>query len=287
MAPIYLNGRIVAEGDAGIDPSDRGLLLGDGLFDTATAFGRRVWRREAHVARLAVGAEALGIPLEPGALDAALDALLPFVPEAGAVIRTTLTRGPGPRGLKPPDDPAPTLLATFAPWSPALVLGPVRLALAGARRNDRSPLARIKTLGYLDAILETERARRRGFDDALFLDTADRVACSTMANVFVLAGRRLVTPPAAGGILPGIARARLIELAPALGMRVEEARLTLDDLAAADAVFLTNSVRLVAPVTAFEQRAYPGPGLAAARLAAAALAADIAAECGSGFALPD
>ncbi|KPL52382.1 hypothetical protein ABB55_09190 [Prosthecomicrobium hirschii] len=278
MSAIFLDGRLVER--AAIDPADRGFLLGDGLFDTATLFGGRVWRRDDHLARLAAGAEAIGIPIGRGEIEAAFDALAPLAPAAGAVIRTTLTRGPGPRGLKPPADPRPTLLATLAPWNPDLAFRPVRAALAEARRNDRSPTGAVKTLGYLDAILETERAARRGFGEAILLDTAERVASSTMANLFVLKGRRLKTPRLAGAVLPGIVRARVLALAPLLGLGVEEADLGIADLASADGLFLTNSVRLVTPVEAFEDRRYDPAAFGPARLVLEMLRADIEAECG-------
>ncbi|MEJ1157789.1 aminotransferase class IV [Prosthecomicrobium sp. N25] len=265
-----LNGRRVDGPTAPFDLSDRGLLLGDGLFDTLVAFGGHAWRGEAHLERLAAGAAQLAIPVARATLEETLAAVLAEAP-AAATVRLTLTRGPGPRGLKPPDAPTPTLLATAAPWSPAIVFRPVRLALAEARRNDRSPTSRLKTLGYLDPVLATAAAAARGFDDALFLDTADRVACATMANVFAVHGRVLTTPPVSDGILPGVARAAVLEAAPALGLAPREASLALADLAEADEVFLTNSVRLVLPVTAIEDR--PVPGAARSPVARAVLAA--------------
>lgn len=283
---LIVDGRPVAAGVPAVDTADRGFLLGDGVFGTMTAFSGRVYRREAHLDRLAAAADQLGIPVGRDRLEAALDAVVPAEAGSAVVVRLTVTRGPGPRGLRPPAEPHPTVIAAAAPWSPDLVFRPVRLALAEARRNDRTPLAGIKHLGYLDAVLAGEDAARRGFDDALFLNTADRVACSTMANVFVLRGRRLVTPPLADGVLPGIMRARLLELAPALGLAVAEASLAADDLAKAEAVFLTNSVRLVAPVAAFEDRAFDPADWTAARLMAEALRADIAVQTGFAFELP-
>lgn len=268
-----------------IDVSDRGLLLGDGLFETIPVFAGRPWRGEDHLGRLAAGCERLGIPVGRAALDDLLARTLAEAP-ADAALRLTVTRGPGPRGLCPPADPAPTLLGTAAPWSPDVVARPVRLALAEARRNDRSPTSRLKTLAYLDAVLETRRALARGFDDALFLDTADRVACATMANVFVVHRRRLKTPPLDGAVLPGVARARVLATAAMMGLETAEAPLGLADLAEAEEIFLTNSLRLVLPVTAFEDRVLPPPAYSVARLALEALAAEIARDCGRTIPLP-
>lgn len=277
---VVLNGRILDAAEAAFDLSDRGLLLGDGLFETMTAFRGIVHRRAEHEARLAAGLAALGIPLEVERIAETLEAIAPHVPATGGVIRLTVTRGPGPRGLKPPERPAPTVLATVAPWSPDIVFRPVRLAVAEARRNDRSPLARLKWLGYLDAVLAQQAAAGGGFDDALFLNTADRVACSTMANVFAAFGDVLVTPPVSDGVLPGVLRGLVVAAAGAAGFTVREAGLGIEDLAGADAVFLTNSVRFVLPVTALGERALPAGGEAIARRVLDVVLDDVARQCG-------
>jgi branched-chain amino acid aminotransferase len=117
---LWLNGRLLPAAEARIDPSDRGLLLGDGLFETMRAAGGRLPLLPRHMARLLDGAVLLGLPApsEETVADAAR-ALLAAEGLAVAAVRLTLTRGPGPRGLLPPDEPAPTLLLTAAPLPPA------------------------------------------------------------------------------------------------------------------------------------------------------------------------
>lgn len=232
-----------------ISAEDRGFTLGDGVFDTALAIGGRIFARARHVDRLAAAADAIGIQIDRRRIEAAIDAALPPSP---AIIRTTLTRGSAARGLWPAQAGEPTLVVTTAPWNPALLGQPARLVTATGRRNEYSLSANLKTLGYLDHILAAREAAQAGADDALILNTRGRVACTTIANLFVLKDGRLVTPPLSEGVLPGIIRALLLEMAPALGLVAEEAPLTPADLRNADTVFATNSVRFLRRVTALD-----------------------------------
>ena len=132
-----------------------------------------------------------------------------------------------------------------------MIAAPARLCLAPMRRNETSPTSRIKSLSYLDSVLAARHAAEAGADDALFLNSAGQIACSTIANLFLLEGNTLITPPCADGAMDGVIRQILLDHPPA-GMRALQAQCTLDRLLAADAAFLTNSIRLVRPVTEFE-----------------------------------
>lgn len=268
---ILVDGRPVRPGDGPLDLSDRGLLLGDGLFETLPVFGNRPFRLDAHLDRLAASAERIGLPVERDRWAATVSFLAEAADPAGGTIRLTVTRGPGPRGLKAPPAPRPTVIGSLAPWSPSLVFAPVRLATVSIRRNDRSPTATMKTLGYLDAILGLAEAEAAGAIDALFLNTADRVACTSMANLFAVFADHVATPPVAAGILPGIARALLIEAGSIAGRPVAERDLAPADLDGAEALFLTNSVRFVLPVAAVD-----GRDLSTSRLATAVDGRDLA-----------
>lgn len=230
------------------DLTDRGLTLGDGVFDTALARDGRIVFEEAHIARLVEAAAILGFPLEPIAVRQAMQALADIYPLAA--IRTTVTRGSGPRGLAPPAEPKPILWASAAPVAGDLAFAPLRLRQTAIRRNDTSPTARLKTIGYLDAVLASGEARGQGFDDALFLNTQNRVACTSTGNLFALFGGRLVTPPLSDGVLAGIVRAEILMRASDWGFMPIEHSLTPTDLLDAEAVFVTNSLRILAPVRA-------------------------------------
>ncbi|MGQ9371524.1 aminotransferase class IV [Azospirillum sp. ST 5-10] len=259
---VWLNGRLTAAEAARIDPADRGFTLGDGLFETMRVAAGRVRHRDRHLARLAAGAAALGIPMPYGA-DALADALARLVAAHGlaeGVLRLTVSRGPGARGVLPPATPVPTVLITAGPRPPAA--GPARAVIATVtRRNEHSPLSRLKTLNYLDSVLARREAAERGADEALLLNTAGRLAEASVATLFVVIGGRLLTPPVAEGALPGIRRAVILE-----GGDAAERPLAPGDLAAAEEAFLANSLG-IRPLVAVDGRPVgsgePGPRTAA------------------------
>lgn len=277
---LWLDGRL-REGPVPFDLADRGLTLGDGVFDTALALNGRVAFAEAHRDRLAASAEALGFRLDPARIEQAMRALAEALGGGPVAIRTTATRGSGPRGLRPPPEPRPTLFASAARTSPDLAFAPLRLHPTGIARNETSPASRLKTLGYLDAVLAAGEAAAQGFDEALFLNTRGRVACAGTGNLFALFGDRLVTPPLSDGVLAGIVRAELLRLAPGLGLVPEERSLTLPELANAEAVLLTNSLRLAAPVAAIGETALASAAHPAVARLADALRRRIAEACGT------
>lgn len=246
MQTVWINGGF-APADKAIDAGDRGFLLGDGIFDTALAINGRVFRADQHVARLASALELVEIPVERSEIETAMAALAER--QVDGSIRITVTRGSGPRGLKLPPEPAPLLIGSSAPLVPALMFAPIRCAVADVRRNETSPLSRLKATGYLDAILATRKAEREGASEALFLNTKGVVACSSLGNLFAAEGMDLATPPLKDGVLPGITRAWVIEHAEDFGLRPIERSVAPKRLDAADGLFLTNSLRLIAPMT--------------------------------------
>lgn len=268
---LWLNGDIADAGDIRIDPADRGLLLGDGLFETLLVRRGSPVFFEEHLLRLMKGAEVTGMvmPYAPDKIRAACRDLigangLEDAPRAS--LRLTLTRGTGPRGLSLPPEPKPTFLIGAAPAGPP----PERLSLAtvSARRNPWSPSARLKALTYLDNVVAKEEAREKGAEDALMLDTGGMIACASAANIFVWDGNRLLTPADRGAILPGITRAALLELAPGIGIETREEEIAPERLLRASGVFLTNSLMGLVPVSRIDGREVPAHPMTA-RLAAA------------------
>ncbi|WP_158047477.1 aminotransferase class IV [Skermanella pratensis] len=246
---VWLNGALVPAGEARIDPADRGFTLGDGLFETIRVADGRPCHLDRHLARLAGGAADLGIPLPMDApeIAAGIASLLAETGTAEAAVRLTLTRGPAPRGLLPPDAPRPTLLATAAPASPPPT--PAHAVIARSTcRNELSPLSRLKSLNYLDGILARREAADRGADDAMILNTRGRLAEATVGNVFAVIDGVLVTPPVGEGALPGIARGLSIER-----LSVAERPVTVEELMNATAIAVTNSLG-VRPLATLEGR---------------------------------
>ena len=252
---LYLDGRIVDPEQARIDPRDRGFLLGDGLFETMRAERGRVSFLDRHLDRLEAGAATLGIPL-PQPRPALAAACLEVLQANGltnriAAVRLTLSRGPGPRGLAPPADPAPTLLIAVAAIAEG-PLAPARAVISSIRRNEHSPLSRIKSLNYLDAVLALREARERGPNEALLCNTAGRLACASAANVFLVRGGALLTPSLGEGVLPGITRGLILDLASELGSSAEETAIPPSALERAEEVFLTNSLIGIRPLVAVD-----------------------------------
>jgi branched-chain amino acid aminotransferase len=264
---IYLNGAIVPPDFARIDPADRGFTLADGLFETLRAYRGKPFRLADHLERLSQGAETLGIPLlfDVPAIAEAVIAVLEANQLGDAAIRVTLTRGTGLRGLAPPADVKPTLMISAAPYM--ALPDTCSAAVVGIRRNEGSPLSRMKSLAYLDNVLAAAEAARLQAEEAILLNNAGRVAGAARANLFAVVAGRLVTPPAGDGVLPGIARRVVLELAEAARIPAEEASLSLADLAAAREIFLTNSLFEIRSVGHLGGRAF-GPSEVAARLRA-------------------
>lgn len=254
---VWLNGHVLDEREARIDPRDRGFLLGDGLFETMLARKGRIAFLDSHIVRLAAGGNILGIPMpfSPQHLSVACSMLLEAnkLSESPRVaLRLTLTRGPGPRGLLPPENPTPTLMISAA-ISPPPPLSQTAM-LTTPRRNALSPSSRLKALPYLDNLLAREEAHARGADDALMLDTSGHLACSSVGNIFLWEGQRLVTPAEECGILPGITRAAVMALAEEQGIEVTQDFIDVGRLHACDGAFLTNSLVGLMPLTRIDER---------------------------------
>lgn len=240
------------EQDAGSDATlpfdlrDRGLLLADGVFDTAMVIDGETVFRDAHRVRLVKDADALGIGVEPSRIDAAADKVIAGL--AFGSVRITVTRGAGARGLAPSGVGAPTLIASTAPGDPRRAFAPIKATPASIRRNETSPSSRHKTLAYLDAVLAMREAAAAGADEALFLNTQGRVACCAAGNIFVLKDGMLSTPPLADGAMAGVTRAWVLANAPRAGLKAQEAQISPQEVAEADAALLTSSLRLIAPL---------------------------------------
>ena len=243
---------------------DRGLLLGDGLFETLLWKDGALVLGGAHWARMAAGAATLGLPAptEPAFLDCAVAAVRD-ADLAGdrAAVRVTLTAGSGGRGLDRPVALQTRLFATAAPS--AKLAAPASLAIASVRRNEASPASRLKTLAYLDNVLARREAQTAGAGEAVMLNTKGELACGAVANLFWIEGDALCTPAPEAGCLPGIMAAQIRSAAASLGATVREARQGPAALEAAGAIFLTSSLAGVRPAHLVGRPFEPHPMVAA------------------------
>lgn len=240
-----------------VSARDRGLTLGDGVFETMRVAHGCIFRQDAHLTRLERGLSRLTIPI-PGALRAWLAAALVGGGLADGRARLTVTRGIGPTGMMPPPQVEPTVIIDIGPRPavPSTVYSAGLSAhLASGRRNERAFGAGIKTVGYTEAILALQEARSHGADEALFLDTVGNCAEATASNLFIVRRGRLQTPPLSCGILPGVTRDVTLELAASIGLAVAHTPFGIDELRGADEAFLTSSLRGIAPLVRLSGRA--------------------------------
>jgi branched-chain amino acid aminotransferase len=258
QAPIvFVNDERVGVDDSHISARDRGLTLADGLFETMRARCGVVFRLDRHRARLRAGLEVLHIA-EPTRLWQTVEHAVSIAGATDLSIRVTVTRGPGPGGLTPPVDVPPTVIVTVSPmprFPTETYTRGLRAVIASGRRNSRSSTTGVKTLAYTDAVVAFLEAQQAGADEAIFLDEDDHCSEATASNLFVHVDGRLVTPPLSCAALPGITRATVLELAAADGIPAAERAFALGELDAAQEVFLTSSLRGLAPVTSIGGRA--------------------------------
>ncbi|MDG3002721.1 aminotransferase class IV [Paludisphaera mucosa] len=262
---IWTRGAILADDALVISARDRAFEHGLGLFETLRTWNGRPTLLPRHLDRLRRSAEALGIPLDLGALPTADDArslLAADRRDGDAMLRITLTGG-----LSASE--GSTLWMRSSPLPPTAV-GGIRLGTIGPARQD--PLAGHKSLNYWSYRLLQEQARAEGCDEGLLIDKAGCVLEGSRTNVFFVIRGGLTTPPCDGRIVPGIMRGLVVERARASGLDVGEAPLgLLDRRLDPEEVFLTNAVRGVIPVGRWGEAHFPAPGPTTARVREAVL----------------
>ncbi|MCP4392913.1 MAG: 2-keto-4-methylthiobutyrate aminotransferase [Alphaproteobacteria bacterium] len=237
MEIIYVNGEFSEISKARVSPIDRGLTLGDGLFETIRVRDGKMLRLDAHFARLRNGAKNLDIkvPLSDQELIDVMQTLLDMNSMLDARVRLTLTRGEASHGLVASGDETPTLIIRASKFTP--LPSPVRAIVSKhARRNEHSILIRCKCVNYLEGIMAMKEAKDQGANEAVVLNCAGRVAEMTISNVFAVIDGEIVTPPVSEGALPGVMRADVIK-----HFGVMEKPLAVDDLLSASEVFVTSS----------------------------------------------
>ena len=251
---IYINGELVPRVEARISPLDRGILYGYGLFETMRSYGGHVFSLDQHLARLMHSAGKIGIDagLDPVALRQAIYKTLEANERPDVRIRLTVLAGEGERGLTLPKPGMLTIIIV----AEELVLPPpqaykegVRAAVVSTRRNSRSLLSGIKSINYLDSLVAQSEAVASGADQAILLNERGFVAECSTSNIFLVVAEKLLTPSVESGILPGVTREEVIELALSLGVAVVEEEISLAVLLRADEAFMTNSIIEVMPIT--------------------------------------
>ena len=235
-----------------IRADDEALLRGRAAFETLRVYGGRPFRLEAHLDRLTGSAASIGLPaVERRRLQVLVALVLPKAEHGNATLRLVWTAGP--TGGLPS---ALAMLSEIPDWiESARERGATAVSLLGVRASAPWLLPGVKSTSYAVNMAAEAEARRRGADEALFVDADGTVLEGTVTNVWWRAGETLFTPSLDLGILAGVTRATLMELAPGCGYRIEEGAFQLEQLLAAEEAFTSSSVREVMPLTAVDDRA--------------------------------
>lgn len=248
MSSIWVNGELVDSLEASISPLDHGFTVADGVFETMKVVDSEVFALDRHLVRLQKSV--LGLGLREANLahieKAVSETLTANAPLDLGRLRITVTSGTGPLGSNRGDNPETIVVATspVAPW-PATT----SIAVVPWRRNERSAVVGLKTTSYAENVVALEAAHEKGCSEAVFLDTRDFVSEGTGTNIFFIVDGTLFTPSESCGILNGITRELVIELAQALNVIVAVGEYGLTNLVHADEIFITSSTRDIHPVT--------------------------------------
>lgn len=247
-----IDGHIVAPEDAKVSVYDRGFLYGDSVFETVRTYGGHPFALDEHMRRLERSAERVGIPMpiDREAFAAEVERAIAAAGNPESYARATLTRGGGPLGLDPSQAVAPLRVILVEP----LKLLPAEMYRDGVAvityRTERAGDAAhgAKVGNYLASVLALKAARAANAHEALIVDTHGRVLEGTTSNLFLIKGDALITPPEEAGILPGITRAHVLDLAAGVGLHVDLRTLVPADVTSADEVFISSSLREILPV---------------------------------------
>lgn len=256
MSMIWHNGEF--KNDAPIFTAHDRLRLGDGVFDTMLAINGKPYFADLHFERLLMHAEILGIKANfSGDFESiAKDLLKQNNFSVGRhAINTIISHGPSKMGLMAPEKPDIQIVMRALPT--AETFPDIRAIIAKTtRRNEGSPLSRIKSCNYGDSLLAMTEAKENNANEAILLNNRGFVACASSSNVFAIINGILVTPPLQDGAMDGITRRILMEK-----LDVKEQGLRADDLLKADAIYLTSSIRGVAPVISLNGKLFPPASL--------------------------
>jgi branched-chain amino acid aminotransferase len=269
-ASVMIDGQLVAPERAVVSVFDRGFLYGDSVFEALRTHGGELRLLDAHLERLERSAARVFIPLPVprSALRTEVEAAVAAHGSPESYVRLMLTRGTARSlGLDPElaENPCRVVLVTALKPLPAEVYeqGIAAITFRIERPSDATSVASAKIGNYLPSVLAMRKARASGAGEALLEDAAGNILEGSTSNVFAVVAGRLITPPETTAILPGITRARVIDVARAAGIPVELRPLLRAELATVDEIFVTSSIREVVPIVELDGQPVgsgsPGP----------------------------
>ena len=261
---IYLNGELVPKGEAKVSVFDHGFLYGDGVFEGIRIYNGRIFKLKEHIERLFYSAHAIDLkpPLTQEELIRATVETVRANNLRDGYIRIVISRGEGDLGLDPQKCPKPTVVIIadkIAIYPEEVYKKGMKIITVSTRRNSPQALnPNIKSLNYLNNILAKIEANRANVPEAIMLSIEGYVAEATGDNIFIVKNKNLITPPLHLGVLPGITRQTVIDLAKERGIITEEKPFTLYDVYTADECFLTGTAAEIVPVVEVDGRKING-----------------------------
>ena len=274
---IYIDGEFLPKTEAKVSVFDHGLLYGDGVFEGIRSYNSRVFKLDEHLERLYDSAKSIMLQI-PISIETMKETVLETLRRnhlTEAYIRLIITRGVGDLGLDPDKCPKPSIIIIadkIALYPQKFYEDGLEIVTASVRRNYAEAInPRIKSLNYLNNILAKIEGKQAGAEEVLMLNAEGYVVECSGDNIFWVKNETLVTPPVHMGILEGVTRNSVINLAQDAGIHVEERVFTRHDLYIADECFLTGTAAEVIPVVKIDRRAIGDghPGKMTQRLIAA------------------
>jgi branched-chain amino acid aminotransferase len=251
---FYLNGELLPREKAKISLLDYGFLFGFGLYETVRAYNGKVFRLDNHLARLRYSGNRLGIVIHPALIREAVKDVIKANGFKQTRLRISVSVG---EGTMSPDldsckQPTIAILASkYKPPSREKYQNGYKMVLSSIRRSSLSPVTYLKSGNTMENMLARRDAKDAGADEAFFLNEKGYLTEAAGSNLFIVKDGVLKTPRYESGILPGVTRVVIFELAAQLGIKVKEVNLRLADLLQAAEAFITNSLIEIVPVTIF------------------------------------
>ncbi len=273
---VHLNGKLIRREDARISVFDHGFLYGNGLFETMRAYRGKIFRAAQHLKRLFRSIECLSYPLglTPAALEKAVYETIEANRTPDASIRLTVTRGAGDPVPDPDTCGTPTVIIITRPYqppSPALYRQGYSAMTVRMRQSAQLPAVTMKTCSFITPLLARREAKASGCNEGIVVNTDGFITECTVSNIFMLRGDLLQTPSRETGLLPGITREAVLELAASQNLQSDEGTFTPEQLLSADEAFVTNSLIEIMPLVKVDGQAIGSgtPGAVTRNLTAA------------------
>ena len=257
---VYVNGEILDEENAKISVFDRGFLYGDGIFETVRSYGGVVFRLKDHLDRLYSSMKSLKIrqSLSNKETEKAVYELLRINSLEDASVRITISRGISKQRVFniSQNEVANVVISaqSFIPRPIEFYEKGINTDITHFKRNSQSLLSRFKALNYLESVIARNEAIPKGSFETIFLNEFGYVCEGTVSNIFMVKGNRLMTPSLDCGVLPGITRKIVLELASYAALGTQEGKFKEEELKDSEEVFLTNSLIELIPVVKIDDR---------------------------------